>query len=217
MVHGVWRPSGVSDNAPSLLAGAQHWKKGKSTFPFRIRLGSDLLWQPQIGGVFTNSPSGLPYGRDCHGCWWYFFDLEVALVPFSCLFFPVSLLLHLLLVRHRFAALVYRKSGCDDIGVTTRKVFCDRLHDIIVLALRQAPENAVHTLQRLQELRECDAWHHIPHLCYTAWLADRAFGVVTTRLGLAVRVIAADFEEIVKLVQPESTTSSWESCGTVES
>ena len=38
----------------------------------------------------------------------------------------------------------------------------------------------------------------------TAWLADRAFGVVTTRSGLAVRAIEADFEEVVKLVQPEN-------------
>ena len=37
-----------------------------------------------------------------------------------------------------------------------------------------------------------------------AWLADRASGVVSTRLGHAVRVIAADFEEVVKLVQPEN-------------
>ena len=38
----------------------------------------------------------------------------------------------------------------------------------------------------------------------TSWLADRAFGVVTTRLGLAVRGKTTDFEEVVKLVQPES-------------
>ena len=38
----------------------------------------------------------------------------------------------------------------------------------------------------------------------TAWLADRAYGVVTTRMGLAVRVLAADFEEIIKLVQPDT-------------
>ena len=37
----------------------------------------------------------------------------------------------------------------------------------------------------------------------TSWLADRAFGVVTTRLGLAVRV-TPDFEEVVRLVQPEN-------------
>ena len=37
-----------------------------------------------------------------------------------------------------------------------------------------------------------------------SWLADRAFGVVTTRLGLAVRVKTPDFEEVVRLVQPEN-------------
>ena len=37
-----------------------------------------------------------------------------------------------------------------------------------------------------------------------ACLADRAYGVVTTRIGLAVIVLTADFEEIVKLVQPEN-------------
>ena len=40
----------------------------------------------------------------------------------------------------------------------------------------------------------------------TSWLAERAFGVVTTRLGLAVRVKTTDFEEVVKLVQPEKYT-----------
>ena len=40
----------------------------------------------------------------------------------------------------------------------------------------------------------------------TAWLAERAFGVVTTRLGLAVRVRTTDFEEVVRLVQPENYT-----------
>ena len=38
----------------------------------------------------------------------------------------------------------------------------------------------------------------------TSWLADRAFGVVTTRLGLAVRVATPDLEEVVRLVQPEN-------------
>ena len=38
----------------------------------------------------------------------------------------------------------------------------------------------------------------------TAWLADRAYGVVTTRMGLAVRVLAADLEESIKLVQPDN-------------
>ena len=37
-----------------------------------------------------------------------------------------------------------------------------------------------------------------------AWFADRACGVVTTRIGLVVRVFTADFEEIVKLAQPEN-------------
>ena len=37
-----------------------------------------------------------------------------------------------------------------------------------------------------------------------AWLADRAYGVVITRMGLAVRVQTGDFEDIVKLVQPEN-------------
>ena len=36
-----------------------------------------------------------------------------------------------------------------------------------------------------------------------AWLADGAYSVITTRMGLAVRVLAADLEEIRKLVQPE--------------
>ena len=40
----------------------------------------------------------------------------------------------------------------------------------------------------------------------TSWLAERAFGVVTTRLGLAVRVRTADFEEVMRLVQPENYT-----------
>ena len=40
----------------------------------------------------------------------------------------------------------------------------------------------------------------------TSWLAERAFGVVTTRLGLSVRLITTDFEEVVKLVQPENYT-----------
>ena len=34
-----------------------------------------------------------------------------------------------------------------------------------------------------------------------AWLAHHAYGVVTTRMELALRV---DFEEIVELVQPEN-------------
>ena len=38
----------------------------------------------------------------------------------------------------------------------------------------------------------------------TSWLADRAFGVVTTRLGLVVRVKATDFEEVAELAQPEN-------------
>ena len=42
----------------------------------------------------------------------------------------------------------------------------------------------------------------------TSWLADRAFGVVTTRLGLAVRGKTTDFEEVVKLAQPESYNKS---------
>ena len=37
----------------------------------------------------------------------------------------------------------------------------------------------------------------------TSWVAARAFGVVTTLLGLAVRVKTPDFEEIASLVQPE--------------
>ena len=40
----------------------------------------------------------------------------------------------------------------------------------------------------------------------TSWLADRAFGVVTRCLGLAVRVKKTDFEEVVRLVQPETYT-----------
>ena len=43
-------------------------------------------------------------------------------------------------------------------------------------------------------------------LAETSWLAERAFGVVTTRLGLAVRVKTTDFEDVVKLVQPENYT-----------
>ena len=35
----------------------------------------------------------------------------------------------------------------------------------------------------------------------TSWLTDRAFGVVTTRLGLAVRVRTPHIEQVVKLVQ----------------
>ena len=35
-------------------------------------------------------------------------------------------------------------------------------------------------------------------------LADRAYGVVTTRLALAVSVKTPDFEEVVRLVQPEN-------------
>ena len=37
----------------------------------------------------------------------------------------------------------------------------------------------------------------------TSWLADRVFGVVTARFGLAVRVKTPDFEEVVRLVQPD--------------
>ena len=37
-----------------------------------------------------------------------------------------------------------------------------------------------------------------------ARLADRAYGVVTASMELAVRVLAADFEEITKLVQPDN-------------
>ena len=33
---------------------------------------------------------------------------------------------------------------------------------------------------------------------------DRAYGVVTTRMELAVRVLPADFKEITKLVQPDN-------------
>ena len=40
----------------------------------------------------------------------------------------------------------------------------------------------------------------------TSWLAERALGVVTTRLGLAVRVKTTDFQEVVRLVQPENYT-----------
>ena len=39
----------------------------------------------------------------------------------------------------------------------------------------------------------------------TPWIAERAFGVVTSRLGLAVRV-KTDSEEVVRLVQPENYT-----------
>ena len=38
----------------------------------------------------------------------------------------------------------------------------------------------------------------------TAWLADRAYRVVSIRMGLAVRVLAADFEEIIKQMRPDN-------------
>ena len=40
----------------------------------------------------------------------------------------------------------------------------------------------------------------------TSWIAESGFGVVTIRLGLAVKGKTTDFEEVVKLVQPESHT-----------
>ena len=40
----------------------------------------------------------------------------------------------------------------------------------------------------------------------TSWIADRAFGVVTTRLRFAVKVKTTDFEEVVKLAQPDKYT-----------
>ena len=48
----------------------------------------------------------------------------------------------------------------------------------------------------------------------TAWLADRAFGVVTTRLWTSCES-AADFEEVVKLRAARKLQQvPWESCGT---
>ena len=80
-----------------------------------------------------------------------------------------------------------RTSGTD--GVTTRPFFTTEEEDTF---FRSVPLPLDFSL--VEALRK------------TSWLADRAFGVVTTRLGLALRVKTTDFEEVVKLVQPENRT-----------
>ena len=40
-----------------------------------------------------------------------------------------------------------------------------------------------------------------------AWLADRAYGVVATRMGMTVRVLAADFEDLSRSSCSHRTTA----------